>query len=476
MVENLRSLPHETDWVEFKHNYENEEGIGKYISALCNAAILNEKDDAYLVWGIEDETHKVVGTNVDVRKKKKGNSPFLFWLSRELDPSPTLHVETVEYEGMRVELLCIRPPYERPVRFKGQAYVRVGTAQQRLSDHPELERSIWQITSRFSFEESIIEPNATLENLDEKYDYTKLLNVLGVRTSSKEARITKLESEGLIKINLQGRYDIKSLLAISCASDLNEFSALRSRGARVISFDGADKGHAADDIEGKRGYAVVFENLLKVMMSRLTLGEYFEGGKRRNHYAIPEETIREFAANAIVHQDFTKQGERPTFEVYSDRVRIINPGVPLIEADRFIDSPSRSRNPSFAGLMRKAGLCELRGSGVDRAVRAIERMALPPPLIQPVEGSTIVTVFKDRPFAKLTPEERVRACYQHACLKYEGGEAMSNSSLRERFGLSKRQYPQISNVIRDSIEAKKIVPENEDQGKRYARYLPYWAR
>lgn len=476
LLRNLRALPAETDWVEFKTNYGDLEGVGRYVSALSNAAILNEKSDAYLVWGVENDTHKVVGTTVDLTTMKRGAVPALLWLSHQTEPCPQFLTETIEIDGKRVHILCIRPPFERPVRFQGHSQVRVGSAQQRLSDYPELERSIWQITSRFSFEGSIIEPNATLESVDEHYDYSKLLALLNVRASSKDSKLGKLELEGLLKLNLQDRYDVKALMAIACATDLNVFPSLRLKGMRLLVYAGNDKDSTVLDMEGKRGYAVVFETLLSNIMKAVSLGETFEGGVRTIRYAIPEDAIREFVANAIVHQDFTKQGERPTFEVFSDRIRIINPGVPLIEPDRFIDSPSKSRNPDFASLMRKAGLCELRGSGVDRALRAIERLALPPPLIQAVEGSTIVTLFRERPFAKLTPEERVRACYQHACVSHESGEAMSNGSLRDRFGLSQKQYPQISNVIRDAVDAGRIIPQSEDQGKRYARYIPYWAR
>lgn len=284
-----------------------------------------------------------------------------------------------------------------------------------------------------------------------------------------------MESANWISGNLQGRYDVKSLLAIACAVNLNDFPSLQYRGVRVIEFEGTDKNHAIRDVGGQRGYAVAFENLMKVIMGRLSLREVFEDGIRVMQYAIPEVTVREFAANAIIHQDFTQQGERPTFEIFSDRVRFTNPGVPLIDADRLIDSPSKSRNPEFSNLMRQGGLCELRGSGIDRALSAIESAVLPPPLIQVVGGSTVVTIFKERSFDKLTPEERVRACYQHACLTHERNEPMSNSSLRERFGLSKKQYPQVSNVIRDALDAGRILPLDENQGKRYARYIPYWA-
>lgn len=111
---------------------------------------------------------------------KKGNDPFIFWLTRQLDPRPQLIYETVVRSGKRVEILCIQPSFERPLRFNGQGYVRIGTAQQRLSDYPEHERALWQITSRFSFESSIIQANATVEEIDEHYEYSKFCSFWGL--------------------------------------------------------------------------------------------------------------------------------------------------------------------------------------------------------------------------------------------------------------------------------------------------------
>ncbi len=63
LVQNLRRLPRETEWMEFKVNQATEpQEIGKYVSALANGATLNEKDNAYMLWGIEDSSHAVVGT------------------------------------------------------------------------------------------------------------------------------------------------------------------------------------------------------------------------------------------------------------------------------------------------------------------------------------------------------------------------------------------------------------------------------
>jgi ATP-dependent DNA helicase RecG len=92
-----------------------------------------------------------------------------------------------------------------------------------------------------------------------------------------------------------------------------------------------------------------------------------------------------------------------------------------------------------------------------------------------MEGTTVVTVYADKPFAAMSKEDRLRACFQHAVRRFEANETMSNASLRLRLGLSDKQYPQVSVIIREAIEAKLIRPLDEDQAKRTARYLPAWA-
>ena len=124
--------------------------------------------------------------------------------------------------------------------------------------------------------------------------------------------------------------------------------------------------------------------------------------------------------------------------------------------------------------MRRLGVCEERGSGIDRAFTEIELAGLPPPLIQQVSDCTVVTIFGPRPFAQMTKEERLRACYFHACLRAEKNDFMSNASLRQRFRLSQKQYSQVSEVIKEACAVDLIKPLSEDQGNRNARYLPYW--
>ena len=75
----LLALPHETEWVEFKQNYTDEQEIGEYISALSNSAGLHQKEAGYLIWGVGDNGHHIVGTSFKPRQHKVGNQERAGW-------------------------------------------------------------------------------------------------------------------------------------------------------------------------------------------------------------------------------------------------------------------------------------------------------------------------------------------------------------------------------------------------------------
>ena len=126
--------------------------------------------------------------------------------------------------------------------------------------------------------------------------------------------------------------------------------------------------------------------------------------------------------------------------------------------------------------MRRLGVCEELGSGLDKAISSIELYQLPPLRIQVQESRTTVTIFAYRKYSELDRQERIYACYQHACLKYVTNEKMTNQTLRERMGIDKKNYPMASRIIKDSIDAGKIKEEqSESKNRRTKGYIPYWA-
>jgi predicted HTH transcriptional regulator len=188
----------------------------------------------------------------------------------------------------------------------------------------------------------------------------------------------------------------------------------------------------------------------------------------------PPLAIRELVANALIHQDFYERG-CPMIEMFSDRVEISNPGVPLIPKDRFIDSVE-SRNEKLSDIMRRLGFCEKKGSGLDKVINDIEDFHLPAIDISVTDTKTRVTIYSYTTLQEMTRRDKINACYQHACLKYVSNEKMTNQTLRERFQVNTDNIAVVSRIIRDAITDGLIIDQDPtNKSRRFASYVPYWA-
>ncbi|WP_074307856.1 ATP-binding protein [Singulisphaera sp. GP187] len=166
-------------------------------------------------------------------------------------------------------------------------------------------------------------------------------------------------------------------------------------------------------------------------------------------------------------------------EIFADRLEISNPGEPLVDTLRFIDTPPRSRNEDLAALMRRMNICEEGGTGIDKVVAAIEAFQLPAPdftaisTMQP--GSTKATLYAYRKVTDMDSKDRIRAYYQHACLCYVSGKRMTNASLRERLGVEPQNYAAVSRIIRDTVAGGLVKAFDPKTSKRFMTYVPFWA-
>ena len=155
LVHELRSLPHETEWVEFKLNFSDNNEIGEYISALSNGAALHSRTAAYLVWGIDDKTHVIEGTTFDPAGSKFGNEPLENWLLRKLNPQIEFRFHQCRVDELNIVILEINPASHRPVAFGNDEFIRVGSVKKKLRDHPEKERALWRIFDGENFEDRV---------------------------------------------------------------------------------------------------------------------------------------------------------------------------------------------------------------------------------------------------------------------------------------------------------------------------------
>lgn len=118
----------------------------------------------------------------------------------------------------------------------------------------------------------------------------------------------------------------------------------------------------------------------------------------------PEIAIREISADMIIYQDFSVLGF-PMIEIYSDRVEISSPCQPLINPDRFIHE-YHSRNEELADVMRRMGFCEEKGSGMDKALAAIEKYSYLPLDIEYLTSAPLLSYLR----TNMVRDFKRRAC------------------------------------------------------------------
>lgn len=475
LLDRLTSLPNETEWVEFKQNYSEPQEIGEYISALSNSAALHGKESGFLVWGVEDGTHKVVGTTFRPRTEKKGGEELESWLAHTLHPSVNFKIHEFVGNGKKIVLFEIPSASHTPVRFGDSEFIRVGTYRKKLRDYPEKERELWALLTKKPFEKGIarsgLSEDETLRLLDHAA-YFELTQ--GATPEDSLGILDRLAAEKLV-LREGNVYHVTNLGAILFAKQLDEFELIR-KGIRVIIYKGTSRRETIRERAGNRGYASAFSNLINFINQQLPENEHLGQALRSKVPMYPPIAIRELVANALVHQDFSLTGTGPLVELFSDRIEITNPGIPLIETQRFLDAPPQSRNDSLAAFMRRIGICEERGSGIDKVVGQVEVFQLPAPDFTVTEKHTKATLFSYKKLTAMTKKDRIRACYQHASLMHVSNDHMTNTTLRKRFSITDKNYAIASRIIAETIEAKLIKPSDpSNKSRKHARYAPYWA-
>ena len=477
LVHELCKLPAETLWLEFKHNNADPNMIGERISALSNSAALDGKSTAYLIWGVEDGSHRLVGTSFDPATAKVGNEALENWLRHSLTPPLHFSFHSINIEGLPAVVLEIPRATHIPIQFKGIEYIRSTSYTKSLKDFPEMERKLWQIFETTPFESLPATEEISPEEALRLIDYPAYFDLMGMDLpTNRDQILARLKSENLIADTDSGKWRILNLGALLFAKSLADFRGLARKALRVIHYQGRNRIVTQHEQMGSKGYANGFEGLISYINGRLPHNEVLGTALRKEVPMFPELSIRELVANALIHQDFSQTGTGPMIEIFEDRLEITNPGLPLIDTDRFLDSPPKSRNEALASLMRRIGICEERGSGIDKVVHETEVFQLPAPRFETTPLHTRAVLFAHKDFELMTTQERVHACYLHACLRYMLRDYMTNESLRQRFGVTSEKIATVSRIIASTKKANLIHPADEAQGHKYARYIPHWGR
>lgn len=379
LVDQLRRQPNETEWLEFKRNRYEPQELGEYISALANAASLAGKPRGYLLFGVDDVSHEVVGTKFDpYAAKAKGNQNLLLWLSSGLQPNVGLDVSIFDHPKGRLVLFEINPAFDRPVRFYGKAYIRVGSSKTELSKHPEKERAIWtghtdwsaQICSRGTLVD--LDPDAIQKARDQfKIKHPKQISDLDAWDDA-----TFLNKA---KVTIQGKITNTAILLLG----RSESAPLLSPAVARISWILKDAQNKELDYEHFGPPFILAVDKVSSRIRNLNIRTLPSGT------LFPQEimqydpwVIREALHNCIAHQDYGLHGKINVVET-PDAILLTNMGSFLPgDVERVIsqDAPLEIyRNSFLAEAMVELNMIDTQGGGIKRMFQAQMQRFFPLP-------------------------------------------------------------------------------------------------
>lgn len=379
LIDRLRALPTETEWFEFKRNHCEPQALGEYLSALANAACLANQARGYLVFGIENHTHEVVGTRFDpYANKGKGNQDLLPWLGAGLRPNTGIDVRVVEHPDGRVVLFEVGPARDQPVSFYGTAWARVGSSKTELTKQPEKVRALWTRGTDWSAETC---DRASLRDLDPEA-VAKAREQFVVKHAGQAVEVANWDDRTFLnkaRVLKQGAVTNTALLLLG----RGESTTLLAPAVAKISWILKDADNRELDYEHiGPPFLLAGDRLLKrirnLMVRALPSGTLFP----QEFTQYDPWVIREGLHNAIAHQDYRRHGRIVVVE-FPDRVLLTNVGDFLpgdVETVIWQDAPQALyRNPFLADAMVELNMIDTQGGGIKRMFETQRRRSFPLP-------------------------------------------------------------------------------------------------
>jgi ATP-dependent DNA helicase RecG len=375
----LRALPHETEWVEFKQNNDMPQMIGEYLSAISNSAALESQPFGYIVWGVEDGTHQVVGTTFKPRQQKgQGNEDLEPWLNSRLAPRINFRIFEFNAAGFPMVLMEVQAANTAPVAFSGRRYIRVGSHKKALGEHPEKERRLWEIVSGPAVDWSAgICESATLQDLaPEAIQRARSEYAERFEGDTKKAHLAKEVWEwddwtflSKIKVAINGRLTRAALILLGKGESTHHVSPAQPRMTWILKDDkNIEQDYRHFDPPFLLAVDELLENIRNLTVRYLPDGTLFPMNVTQYDPWVMRETLH----NCIAHQDYTRAGriivvEQPDSLLFTNLGKFY-PG--SVEEVVVRDSPQEySANPLLAQAMVNLNMIDTIGSGIKRAFR-----------------------------------------------------------------------------------------------------------
>jgi predicted HTH transcriptional regulator len=471
LKDSLYPIPTELNEIDWKSGLSPK--TERLAQHLC--AFSNQESGGFLVFGVNNDASmfSVTKEQTDEIVKTLGNIAL-----NNLSQSIQIQHNTIEYNGNALLFIYIPEQTEKPIYLRGQtiyeSYYR--SAGQSVKMSKEAVKFMISAAHGIPYEFQIAKKNLPADEILRWLDYKRFYELLDKNTpKATDVILANLESHHII-VSDGDTWSITNLGAILFANDLSQFDYLNAKPVRILKYEGTNNLVLEKEYTEIRGYAAAFDDMVEYIMKNLPQQEIIKSAIRQNKTDYPRTAIREFLANSFVHQDFTITGLDIMVEIFTDRIVMTNPGSPLTDVNRFIDLPPKSRNEKLAQALLLLHICERRGSGVDRAIEALETALMPPPKFTKGEYFTRVFIYGRQKLSAMGKQDKIRACYQHCCLLHENNKGMTNQSVRERFEIDKNSYPMASRIINDTLTTGLIkIADPENMSRKFASYVPYYA-
>lgn len=367
----------EQEWLEFKENWFQPDALGEYISAMSNAAAFHYRNEAYFVWGINDSTHEIVGTNFNPYQDYK-QEPYQNYLARNLSPSINFRFEETEIDSKRVVVLIIPAAEEIPTAFKDKRFIRIGSAKNNIKNYPKREIQLFKILS------GQVE---TIETLPSKYQDLTFRKLFGYYGSRGIVLNEKTFEKNLSLRNKNGEYNLLAQL-------LSDDSHIP---LRVSIFEGKTKGTNLFSVRefGNNCLLYTLDNLLQYgdVLNIIQADEKNRIVERKEVPLFDDKAFREAIINAVLH-NYWVSGNEPMISVFSDRMEILSRGAipPGQTKEGFYLGESVPVNEKLSEIFLQLHISEKSGRGVPKIVETYGKEA-----ITFRENSIVVTI----PFRKV---------------------------------------------------------------------------
>jgi ATP-dependent DNA helicase RecG len=452
----------ETGTVEFKIKAPRPAELAE---RMCGMA--NTRTGGVIIFGVADESGELVGLT-----KPNEAIDLILRAARIVKPPLQIGGESLTthmLDGRTVIIAQVPSNNGTLYQASGVFWIRRGSHTVPLSVD-EISTHLYS-SGALQWETEVCR-RASLDDLDD----TRVEQYLAFRTARSRQNLRHTSREEL-------------LVGLSCAAPEPQSDLLRPTNVGMLMFGYDPQWHIpqsevvcvryADDI-GVRRYAdrqIITGTALEVidateryLANVIAVSGEIIGFKRVDKPEYPIEALREAVVNAVVHRDYSREGEAIRVFMYSDRIEVHSPGLlpPGISLDdlKTLRAPSRPRNALLAQFLRDIpGYAERIGAGIRLMVNEMALLGLPKPEF--LEQHEFVVIFRNG---------RVGTSQQTSALSAR--QLLGLRLIQERGSITTREYVEMTGAsertalreLRDMVDRGVIVVRGRTRSARY--YLP----